>query len=97
MTTVNAACDNTRRRCSFNAHSGPVAVYGTVATYVAMHLDELQVEIRWFVNEIKHSPARTVSRRKPLPSVTVLAVFFFSESRHQDYETTNLEVKRLYI
>lgn len=77
------------------AHSGPVAVCGTVATHVAMHLDELQVETRWFVNEIKHSPPRTVavSRRKPLPPVTVLAVFFFPESR-QDYKITNLEVKR---
>lgn len=62
-----------------------------------MHLDELQVEIRWFVNEIKHSPAQTVNRRKPLLPVTVLAVFFFSKSRHQDYKTAFSEVKRIYI
>lgn len=49
------------RRHSFNAYSGPAAVCAVVVTHTCRArcaLDELQVEIRWFVNEIKHSPAR---------------------------------------
>lgn len=65
---------STVRRRSFNTYSDPAAVC-TVVTHTCRArcaLDELQVEIWWFVNEIKHSSARAlvVNRRKPLPSDT---------------------------
>lgn len=81
-------------------HLTRIQVRPQLVTHTCRALDELQVEIRWFVNEIKHSSGASSSLsavEMPLPSDTRRSVILLWVTPSELWDRQFGEVERIHI